>query len=276
MQKSPESREESISAPVISIEGLSASFRIANEVLSAVRAVSFEIAPKETLAIVGESGSGKSVTALSIMRLIGRGDGAELSGRIMLGERDLLKASEAEMESIRGNDVAMIFQEPMTSLNPIMTVGEQLSEALLRHRAATRSAARSEAINLLNKVRIPGAPERYGDYPHQMSGGMRQRVMIAMALACRPRLLIADEPTTALDVTVQAQILDLIKLLQEEDGMGVLFITHDMGVVAEIADRIVVMHRGESIETGSVKQIFAAPRMPYTRALSPRSRASVL
>ncbi|HEY0917998.1 dipeptide ABC transporter ATP-binding protein [Devosia sp.] len=232
-----------------------------------VRNVSFEIAPKETLAIVGESGSGKSITALSIMRLIGAAEGVSLGGRILLGTRDLLAASEAEMETIRGNQIAMIFQEPMTSLNPIMTVGEQIGEALARHRGMDRGAARREALALFEKVRIPGATRRLGDYPHHLSGGMRQRVMIAMALACRPRLLIADEPTTALDVTVQAQILELIKTLQDEEGMGVLFITHDMGVVAEIADRTVVMYRGEAVETGPTAAIFAAPQQPYTRAL---------
>ena len=253
--------------PVITVENLTTSFIVDGKPRPVVHDVSFEIAPRETLAIVGESGSGKSVTALSIMRLAGAVGQVRHSGRILLGEQDLLKARENEMEVIRGNDIAMIFQEPMTSLNPIMTVGEQLSEPLLRHRGIGRAEARREAIALLEKVRIPGAASRFDTYPHHMSGGMRQRVMIAMALACRPKLLIADEPTTALDVTVQAQILDLIRNLQEEEGMGVLFITHDMGVVAEIADRTVVMYHGESIEAGTTRDIFAAPRQPYTRAL---------
>ncbi|RAH97381.1 glutathione ABC transporter ATP-binding protein GsiA [Acuticoccus sediminis] len=253
--------------PVLKVENLTTSFRVDGTLSPVVSGVSFEIAPRETLAIVGESGSGKSVTALSIMRLVGGDDGARLDGRILLGGRDLLTLSERDMQAVRGAEVAMIFQEPMTSLNPIMTVGEQLSEAILNHRRVSRREARAEAISLLNKVRIPAAASRYADYPHQMSGGMRQRVMIAMALACRPKLLIADEPTTALDVTVQAQILDLIKALQDEEGMGVLFITHDMGVVAEIADRTVVMYRGEMIEAGDTPTLFAAPREPYTRAL---------
>eukprot|EP00873_Tetraselmis_striata_P030972 jgi/Tetstr1/451236/TSEL_038272.t1 len=253
--------------PVISVKNLTVGFAVDRVMRPIVKGVSFDIAPRETLAIVGESGSGKSVTALSIMRLLGAAEGATLSGQVLLGDRDLIAASETEMEIIRGNDVAMIFQEPMTSLNPIMTVGEQLGEVLMRHRGLNRAKARAETVSLLEKVRIPGAARRVSDYPHHMSGGMRQRVMIAMALACRPKLLIADEPTTALDVTVQAQILDLIRVLQDEEGMGVLFITHDMGVVAEIADRTAVMFQGDMIETGPTEEVFRNPREPYTRML---------
>ncbi|HKF64070.1 MAG TPA: ABC transporter ATP-binding protein, partial [Dongiaceae bacterium] len=228
--------------------------------------VGFEVRPRETVALVGESGSGKSVTALSIMRLLPKG-ASRIEGRILLGGRDVLSLSRAEMQQVRGNDCAMIFQEPMTSLNPVFTIGRQISEALVVHRGLGQDQARAETIRLLERVRIPNAASRFAEYPHQFSGGMRQRVMIAIALACHPKLLIADEPTTALDVTIQGQILDLIKSLQQEEGMSVLFITHDMGVVAEIADRTIVMYRGEAVEAGSTEQIFMHGRHPYTRAL---------
>ncbi|WP_244608012.1 ABC transporter ATP-binding protein [Bradyrhizobium vignae] len=231
-----------------------------------VRDVSFDIAPRETVAIVGESGSGKSVTALSIMRLIPQEVG-RVEGRVMLAGRDLLGLPEASMKGIRGNDIAMIFQEPMTSLNPVLTIGFQIAEALIQHRGLSRAAAEAETIRLLDRVRIPAATSRFHEHPHRFSGGMRQRVMIAMALACKPKLLIADEPTTALDVTIQAQILELLKELQREEAMSILFITHDMGVVAEIADRTVVMYGGQAVELDATSRIFAAPSHPYTRAL---------
>ncbi|MDH6256723.1 ABC transporter ATP-binding protein [Bradyrhizobium sp. BR13661] len=253
-------------APVLSISDLTTSFLRERDWFPVVRNVSFDIAPRETVAIVGESGSGKSVTALSIMRLIPR-ESSRSEGRIMLSGRDLLTLPETSMKDIRGNDVAMIFQEPMTSLNPVLTIGFQIAEALIQHRGLSRAAAEAETIRLLDRVRIPAAKSRFHEHPHRFSGGMRQRVMIAMALACKPKLLIADEPTTALDVTIQAQILELLKELQQEEGMSILFITHDMGVVAEIADRTVVMYGGQAVETDATSRIFAAPSHPYTRAL---------
>ncbi|QAU45404.1 ABC transporter ATP-binding protein [Bradyrhizobium guangzhouense] len=252
--------------PVLSVADLTTSFLREGRWLPVVRNVSFDIAPRETVAIVGESGSGKSVTALSIMRLIPKESG-RIEGRITLAGRDLLALPETSMKDIRGNDVAMIFQEPMTSLNPVLTIGFQIAEALIQHRGLSRAAAEAETIRLLDRVRIPAARSRFHEHPHRFSGGMRQRVMIAMALACRPKLLIADEPTTALDVTIQAQILELLKELQQEEGMSILFITHDMGVVAEIADRTVVMYGGQAVETDTTMRIFDAPSHPYTRAL---------
>ncbi|SFJ48654.1 peptide/nickel transport system ATP-binding protein [Phyllobacterium sp. CL33Tsu] len=257
---------EKPAAPVLSVSNLTTSFLGDGQWRPVVRNVSFDVAPGETVAIVGESGSGKSVTSLSIMRLLQK-DKSRIEGKIMLGGKDILALPERQMRSVRGNDVAMIFQEPMTSLNPLFTVGRQISEALLCHRDISRAEAKAETIRLLEKVRIPAAASRFDEYPHRFSGGMRQRVMIAMALASKPKLLIADEPTTALDVTIQGQILDLIKLLQEEEGTSVLFITHDMGVVAEIADRTVVMYNGEAVETGNTDEIFANPQHPYTRSL---------
>ncbi|TWD50654.1 peptide/nickel transport system ATP-binding protein [Agrobacterium vitis] len=253
-------------APVLTVENLTTSFLVDGQWKSVVRDVSFSVKPAETVAIVGESGSGKSVTSLSIMRLLPPAM-SRVAGRVLLDGRDLLTLPETEMRKVRGADVAMIFQEPMTSLNPLFTVGDQISEALLCHTTMSVAEARAETIRLLDKVRIPSAASRLDDYPHQLSGGMRQRVMIAMALALKPKLLIADEPTTALDVTIQGQILDLIKLLQDEEGTSVLFITHDMGVVAEIADRTVVMYRGEQVEMGTTKDIFRHGQHPYTRAL---------
>ncbi|MGN8022530.1 ABC transporter ATP-binding protein [Phyllobacterium sp. 22229] len=253
-------------SPVLSVEGLTTSFLVDGSWKSVVRDVSFEVMPGETVAIVGESGSGKSVTSLSIMRLLAKAT-SRIEGNVILNGRNLLSLSDRQMRDIRGNDIAMIFQEPMTSLNPIFTIGRQISEALTCHRAMTPTEARAETIRLLEKVRIPNAAARFDEYPHQFSGGMRQRVMIAMALASRPKLLIADEPTTALDVTIQGQILDLIKVLQEEEGMAVLFITHDMGVVAEISDRTIVMYRGEAVESGLTADIFHRGKHPYTRAL---------
>ncbi|MCJ8508796.1 ABC transporter ATP-binding protein [Rhizobium lemnae] len=252
--------------PILSVRNLTTAFRVDGEWKPVVRNVSFDIRPGETLAIVGESGSGKSVTSLSIMRLLAK-DASRIEGQVLLNGRDLLSLSEKEMRAVRGNEVSMIFQEPMTSLNPIFTIGRQISEVLTRHKGMSATDARAETIRMLEKVRIPNAASRFDEYPHQFSGGMRQRVMIAMALASRPKLLIADEPTTALDVTIQGQILDLIKTLQEEEGMSVLFITHDMGVVAEIADRTVVMFRGDAVESGATEQIFHRGQHPYTRAL---------
>jgi len=252
--------------PILSVSDLTVSFRSDGRWREVVHGVSFDVGPRETVALVGESGSGKSVSALSILRLLPR-DASRIGGRVRFEGRELLAAPEAEMRRVRGDAIAMIFQEPMTSLNPVLTIGFQIAEALIRHRGLSRSAAEAEALRLLDKVRIPAARSRLHEYPHRFSGGMRQRVMIAMALACRPKLLIADEPTTALDVTIQAQILDLIKSLQDEEGMSVLFITHDMGVVAEIADRTVVMYRGRAVEAGPTARIFDAPAEPYTRAL---------
>src|SRR5215469_1944210 len=251
---------------ILRVEDLTTSFLLDGRWRSVVRNVGFEVRPRETVAIVGESGSGKSVTALSIMRLLPVG-ATRVEGRIVLDGRDILGLSEAEMRQVRGNDCAMIFQEPMTSLNPVFTIGRQIAEAMIVHRGLGKDQARAETIQLLERVRIPNAASRFAEYPHQFSGGMRQRVMIAMALACHPKLLIADEPTTALDVTIQGQILDLIKGLQQEEGMSVLFITHDMAVVAEIADRTIVMYRGEAVEAGATEQIFTRGRHPYTRAL---------
>jgi peptide/nickel transport system ATP-binding protein len=259
-------KSASARSPVLSVENLTTSFRVEDRWRSVVRNISFDIAPGETVAIVGESGSGKSVTSLSIMQLLPKRS-SKIEGRVMLGGRDLLSLEEEDMRKVRGNDIAMIFQEPMTSLNPIFPIGKQIAEAMTCHRNITNAEAKSETIRLLEKVRIPNAKFRFDAFPHEFSGGMRQRVMIAMALASRPRLLIADEPTTALDVTIQGQILDLIKILQEEEGMSVLFITHDMGVVAEVADRTIVMYHGEAVESGPTEDIFHHGKHPYTRAL---------
>ena len=253
-------------APVLSIRNLTTSFRVEGAWKAVVRDVNFDIDARETVAVVGESGSGKSVTALSIMRLIPTANG-RIEGHIALEGRALTELSEEAMRDVRGGAIGMIFQEPMTSLNPVLTVGFQVSEALRRHRGLRAAEADREALRLFDLVRIPDARRRFSEYPHTFSGGMRQRVMIAMALACRPKLLIADEPTTALDVTIQAQILELIRELQGEIGMSVMFITHDMGVVAEIADRVVVMLEGEKVEEDAVAPLFAAPRHPYTQKL---------
>ncbi|WP_176045166.1 dipeptide ABC transporter ATP-binding protein [Burkholderia sp. BCC1644] len=257
---------------VVAVDDLSVTFRREGATFDAVRNVSFHVDRGETLAIVGESGSGKSVTSLALMRLVEHGGGAITGGRIAFRRRggalvDLAQASAATMRGIRGADIAMIFQEPMTSLNPVFTVGDQISEAIALHQSKGAVEARAETLRLLDLVRIPEARRVFARYPHQLSGGMRQRVMIAMALSCRPALLIADEPTTALDVTIQAQILQLVRGLQDDMNMGVIFITHDMGVVAEVADRVLVMYRGEKVEEGESDRIFAAPAHRYTRAL---------
>jgi len=252
--------------PILAVRNLTTAFRVDDEWTTVVKGISFEIGQRETVAIVGESGSGKSVTALSIMGLLPAAN-SRATGEILLEGRDLLKLSENQMRHVRGNLISMIFQEPMTSLNPVLTLGFQIAEALIYHRGLDRARAEAETLRILERVRIPSATSRLHEYPHRLSGGMRQRVMIAMALACKPKLLIADEPTTALDVTIQAEILELIKLLQDEEGMSVAFITHDMGVVAEIADRTVVMLNGNAVEQASTAELFASPREPYTRAL---------
>lgn len=252
--------------PVLSVRGLTTSFRIGTEWRSVVRNMNLDVAAGETVAIVGESGSGKSVTSLSIMRLLPQLT-SRIEGSVKLDGRELLSLDAEQMRQVRGNQISMIFQEPMTSLNPIFPIGKQIAEAITCHRDISNAEAKAEVLRLLDRVRIPNATNRFDEYPHQFSGGMRQRVMIAMALASRPKLLIADEPTTALDVTIQGQILDLIKTLQDEEGMAVLFITHDMGVVAEVSDRTVVMFRGEAVETGTTDDIFNRGQHPYTRAL---------
>ncbi|UJW84777.1 ABC transporter ATP-binding protein [Devosia sp. SL43] len=251
--------------PVLAVKNLKTSFQTKSGRIQIVKGISFEIGACETLCVVGESGSGKSVTALSIMRLLDP-QSSMIDGSVKLGGRELLTLPEAQMRSVRGRQMGMIFQEALTSLNPLVTVGEQIAETLIIH-GMDGSAARAEAVRMLEKVRIPAAKDRANELPHNLSGGMRQRVMIAMALACKPQLLIADEPTTALDVTIQAQILQLIKQLQQEEGMGVLFITHDMGVVAEIADRTVVMLGGEVVEQGPTEGIFDAAQSSYTKTL---------
>ena len=258
---------------VIEVKELKVCFRLdKGVVVDAVKGVSFCIDKGETVALVGESGSGKSVTAMSLMRLIENAGGEIVGGDISLRGRsnnvvDIHSQTESAMQDIRGADVSMIFQEPMTSLNPVLPIGFQISEAIMRHQNKSKNKAMKIALETLRLVRVPEPESRLGQYPHNLSGGMRQRVMIAMALCCRPSLMIADEPTTALDVTIQAQILDLMKLLQEEIGMSVLFITHDMAVVAEVADRICVMFQGEIVEQGSVYEIFENPTHAYTRSL---------
>lgn len=257
---------------VLAVENLSVQFSRNQKTVDAVKHLSFTVAQGETLAIVGESGSGKSVTSLSLMRLVEHGGGKITHGNMSLRRRNqeivrLDQANNTLMRSIRGADMAMIFQEPMTSLNPVFTVGEQIAESIRLHQGLTASAAHAAVLRMLDQVRIPDAQSVIGRFPHQLSGGMRQRVMIAMALACKPALLIADEPTTALDVTIQAQILQLIRELQKEMQMGVIFITHDMGVVAEVADRVLVMYRGDKVEEGNTEAVFSTPQHPYTRAL---------
>ena len=253
---------------LLEVRDLRVSFHLGGrEPIRAVDGVSFEVHPGETLAVVGESGSGKSVTALSIMRLLPRGVGQITGGSVSLRGRELTGLSEEEMRAVRGNDIAMIFQEPMTSLNPVHTVGAQIIEALLEHQELGGDEARNTAVSLLQTVGISEPTKRVDSYPHELSGGMRQRAMIAMALACKPSLLIADEPTTALDVTIQAQILELMEELQERLGMAIVFITHDLGVVAQMANRVVVMYAGQVVESGSAKDIFYRPMMPYTAGL---------
>jgi len=253
--------------PLLKIENLKTYFYVKGRVAKAVDDVSLAIAPGETLGLVGESGCGKSVTAHSIIQLIPDPPGKIVDGRILFDDQDLLRLSEAEMRKIRGNRISMIFQEPMTSLNPVFTVGDQVGEVLRLHQGLSRQKTRSRVLDIFKQVGIPAPESRLDDYPHQMSGGMRQRVMIAMALACNPRLMIADEPTTALDVTIQAQILDLMNKLKADTGASILFITHDLGVIAEMAQHVAVMYAGRMVENTDVKTLFAAPKHPYTVGL---------
>jgi peptide/nickel transport system ATP-binding protein len=255
-----------MSAPLLAIDNLRTEFHSDESSVAAVQHLSLALAPGETLGIVGESGCGKSVTALSIMRLLPRNAGIT-QGRICIDGRDLSTLTEAEMRKVRGNEIGMIFQEPMTSLNPVLTIGRQLAEATMLHRGWSRREADARALEMLNLVRIPDAERRLKEYPHQLSGGMRQRVMIAIALSCEPRVLIADEPTTALDVTIQAQILSLISELQRKLGTAVLLITHDLGVVAQTCSRVIVMYAGRKVEEATAIDLFANPLHPYTRGL---------
>ncbi len=252
--------------PVLSVQGLSVQFRIGGAWRAATRGIDFDLAPNETLALVGESGCGKSITCASILGLLG-GEGARVEGSIRYRGREIVGMPESELEKIRGKEIAMIFQEPMTALNPVMPVGEQIAEAISVHLGCSRAEAKTRALGFMERVRIPAAPERYRDYPHQFSGGMRQRIVIAMAMACQPRILLADEPTTALDVTIQAQILAELRDLCANLEMSMVFITHSLGVVAAIADRVAVMYAGEIVEIAPVAELFAAPRHPYTQAL---------
>ncbi|MEA4884558.1 MAG: ABC transporter ATP-binding protein [Clostridia bacterium] len=253
--------------PLLEVRNLKTCFYTEDGVVPAIEDVSFSLGEGETVGIVGESGSGKSVTALSVMRLIPNPPGRIENGEIIFKGENLLAKRMNEMRRIRGNDIAMIFQEPMTSLNPVLTVGEQIMEAIALHQQLGRQDARDKTIRMLRSVGIPSPERRVDDYPHQMSGGMRQRVMIAMALSCNPELLIADEPTTALDVTVQAQILELIMALKNDLGASVMLITHDLGVVAETADRVIVMYAGKVMENAGVKELFRRPAHPYTMGL---------
>lgn len=255
-----------MSAPILSVRDLRTSFVSQRGEVQAVRGVSFDVAPGEILGIVGESGSGKSITCMSILRLL-KANGRIKNGEALFDGRDLFLLDEEAMRNLRGNDIGVIFQDPMTSLNPTLSVGEQVIETIIRHRRVSRAQARKRAIELFELVSIPSAARRLKSFPHEFSGGMRQRVMIAMALSCDPKLLIADEPTTALDVTIQRQILLLLKDLQTRLGMAVILITHDLGVIAEVTDRIVVMYGGLVMEQGDVRALFAQPRHPYTQGL---------
>jgi oligopeptide/dipeptide ABC transporter ATP-binding protein len=254
-------------APILEVDNLQTHFFTPAGVIRAVDGVSYSVRSGETLGVVGESGCGKSVGALSILRLVSSPPGRIVSGAIRFEGTDLLGLHETEMEAIRGNDISMIFQEPMTSLNPLLTVGRQISEAIVLHQGLSRRDAMQRAVDMLRRVHMPEPEHRVQAYPHQLSGGMRQRVMIAMALSCNPKVLIADEPTTALDVTIQAQILDLMRELQETLGTAIILITHDMGVVAENADRVVVMYAGRKVEEARADELFDHPGHPYTRGL---------
>ena len=252
---------------ILDVRDLRVSFKVYGGEVQAVRGVSFQVREGEAVAIVGESGSGKSVTAQAIMRLIATPPGQYKSGSVIFEGRDLLTISEKEMQKVRGNKIGMIFQDPMTSLNPTMTIGNQIMEGLIRHQRLRKSAAKARAIELLAMVGIPDPKTRMKQYPHQMSGGMRQRVIIAIALACNPALLIADEPTTALDVTIQAQILQLMKELQQKTNTSIILITHDLGIVVDLCDRVIVMYAGQIVETGTKWEIFRNPQHPYTKGL---------
>jgi len=253
--------------PELLVKNLKVSFSTSKKELIAVRGISYQLNQGEILALVGESGCGKTVSALSILRLIQEPPGKILSGEILFAGKDLLKLKKKELQDRRGKDIAMIFQDPMTSLNPVLTIGEQIIETLLRHTSLSRKKAREKSFRLLEQVEIPAPKGKLDQYPHQLSGGMRQRVMIAMALSCSPRILIADEPTTALDVLIQAQILSLLKKIKNDTQMSILLITHDLGVVAEIAERVMVMYAGEIVESGSVYDLFRSPLHPYTIGL---------
>jgi len=252
---------------LLDVRDLRTQFFTQDGVVKAVNGISFHVSQGETLGIVGESGCGKSVSVLSVMRLIPQPPGKIVGGEVMFGGRDLLKLSGDEIRQVRGNQIAMIFQDPMTSLNPVLTIGRQIGEALELHLGMKRDDARKRSAELLEMVGIPQAEQRLDDYPHQFSGGMRQRAMIAMGLACSPQLLIADEPTTALDVTIQAQIVELVKRLRDEIGMAVIWITHDLGIVAGLADRVMVMYAGFAVEEAAVKEVYGNPRHPYTIGL---------
>ena len=253
--------------PELLVKNLKVSFSTSKKELIAVRGISYQLNQGEILALVGESGCGKTVSALSILRLIQEPPGKIVSGEILFAGKDLLKLKKKELQDRRGKDIAMIFQDPMTSLNPVLTIGEQIIETLLRHTSLSRKKAREKSFRLLEQVEIPSPKQKLDQYPHQLSGGMRQRVMIAMALSCSPRILIADEPTTALDVLIQAQILSLLKKIKNDTQMSILLITHDFGVVAEVAERVMVMYAGEIVESGSVNDLFRSPLHPYTIGL---------
>jgi oligopeptide/dipeptide ABC transporter ATP-binding protein len=253
--------------PELLVKNLKVSFAALKKELIAVRGISYQLNQGEILALVGESGCGKTVSALSILRLIQEPPGKIVSGEILFAGKDLLKLKKKELQDLRGKDIAMIFQDPMTSLNPVLTIGEQIIETLLRHTSLSRKKAREKSFRLLEQVEIPSPKQKLDQYPHQLSGGMRQRVMIAMALSCSPRILIADEPTTALDVLIQAQILSLLKKIKNDTQMSILLITHDLGVVAEVAERVMVMYAGEIVESGSVNDLFRSPLHPYTIGL---------
>ena len=253
--------------PELLVKNLKISFAVLKKELIAVRGISYQLNQGEILALVGESGCGKTVSALSILRLIQEPPGKIMSGEILFSGKDLLKLKKKELQNLRGKDIAMIFQDPMTSLNPVLTIGEQIIETLLRHTSLSRKKAREKSFRLLEQVEIPSPKQKLDQYPHQLSGGMRQRAMIAMALSCSPRILIADEPTTALDVLIQAQILSLLKRIKNDTQMSILLITHDFGVVAEVAERVMVMYAGEIVESGLVDDIFRSPLHPYTLGL---------
>ncbi len=253
-------------APTLEVQGLETTFFLKSGPFKAVKKISYSINAGETLGIVGESGCGKSVTSLSVMRLIDN-PGKITDGKVLFEGEDILKINDSKMEALRGSKIAMIFQEPMTALNPVLTIGQQIDEQILCHEDVTAEAAKARSIEMLTLVGIPSPEERYSSYPHQLSGGMRQRAMIAMALCCRPKLLIADEPTTALDVTIQAQILELIQTLQKKFNMAVQFITHDLGVISEVSDRVLVMYGGQVCESAPTQELFKNPQHPYTAAL---------
>jgi peptide/nickel transport system ATP-binding protein/oligopeptide transport system ATP-binding protein len=256
-----------VATPLLEIKDLKTYFISRDAEVHAVDGIDLEVYPRQIVCIVGESGCGKSMTSLSIMRLVPKPKGKIVSGQIKLDGRDLMELSERQMTDVRGNEISMIFQEPMTALNPVLTIGDQITEVLIRHRNMNKRDAMAKAIETLQFVGVPRANEIVNEYPHQLSGGLRQRVMIAMAMVCEPKLLIADEPTTALDVTIQAQVLELMKRMREERGTAIILITHDLGVVADMADHVVVMYAGQVVESVDADRLFAGPMHPYTKAL---------